>query len=240
MTLNATTKKLLNHPLATVLRRVRNTFCHYSDDDAGMSDATSTVDTPVFSTPLARSPFSQWLYVAGKTPPTSRRLTSFQADCSAKVIYCTTTPDFFPGKISTSVVSLTLTSIPDTSPLSKWPNLSLNPIDELPPLICPRYILLRLSLSRTRLSRPNRSSIRHQPRRAVTRRTHRGTPSSRDQSARLCARADAQFQQSPRGFRPRTLSDRRRLAHAQSGKEPRSTEFQGPLPSHQDGLARRR
>ncbi|KAI0268043.1 hypothetical protein BGY98DRAFT_1020782 [Russula aff. rugulosa BPL654] len=38
------------------LRRLLNTFCHHSNEDALMSDAiTSSVDTPVFSAPLAPS-----------------------------------------------------------------------------------------------------------------------------------------------------------------------------------------
>ncbi len=39
------------------------------------------------------------------------------------------TPDFSPGEISIPVVSPTHTSTPDPFPLSKRPNLSLNPID---------------------------------------------------------------------------------------------------------------
>ena len=80
-------------------------------------------------------------------------------------------------------------------------------------------------------SHRNENSTRHQPRRIVARRMHGDSPSNRDQSARLCIRVDAKLQQSPRSFRPRALSDRRRLAYAHSGQEPRSTESHGFPPS---------
>lgn len=114
------------------LRRVRNTFYHQSDEDTVMLDATtSTVDAPVFSGPLAPSRSVNGSTSLGKRrrvqegQPAKRASKRIAAMASSK-----TTPDFSPGEILTPVVSPPCTSIPDTtSPPSKRPNLSLNPIE---------------------------------------------------------------------------------------------------------------
>ena len=104
------------------LRRLLNTFCHHSNEDALMSDATtSSVDTPVFSAPLAPS-----RSVNGSTPLRKRRRQEGQSSerASKRIAAMRSSTTTSPP-----VVSPTHTSIPDTFPLSKRPNLSLNPIN---------------------------------------------------------------------------------------------------------------
>src|SRR6266849_7471431 len=107
-------------------RRVRNTFCHHSDEDSVMLDATtSTVDTPVFSEPLSPS-----RSVNGPSTSLGKRRRAQQGQSPkraskriAAMRSSTTTPNLSPGEISTPVVNPTQTSIPP----SKRPNLSLKP-----------------------------------------------------------------------------------------------------------------
>ena len=113
------------------LRRARNTFRRHSDEDAVMSDATtSAVEIPDLSVPLAPS-----RSVNGSTSLGKRRrgLQGQSPERASKRIAAMrlsmVTPELSTREISTPVVSPTHTSIPDTSPspASKRPNLSLYP-----------------------------------------------------------------------------------------------------------------
>ncbi|KAF8488813.1 hypothetical protein F5888DRAFT_1910668 [Russula emetica] len=93
-----------------------------------MSDATtSTIGTPVLSTPLAPS-----RSVNGSTSSLGKRRRRQEGQSSeraSKRIAAMKSSTTTPGEISTPIVSPTHTSIPNTFSPSKRPNLSLNPID---------------------------------------------------------------------------------------------------------------
>jgi hypothetical protein len=164
------------------LRRVLNTFCYHSNEDALMSNTTtSSVDTPFFSAPLAPS-----CSVNGSTPLRKRRRQEGQSSERASkritAMRSSTTT-------STPVVSPTQTSIPDT-PLSRRPNLSLNPINnsstnmpESSPSTshCPKPA----SPAPTEIAYDISHNIEQSPEERID------SLSSRDQSPRLCVRADA-------------------------------------------------
>ena len=164
------------------LRCVLNTFCYHSNEDALMSDATtSSVDTPFFSAPLAPSHS-----VNGSTPLRKHRRQEGQSSeqASKRIVAMRSSTTTL-----TPVISPTHTSIPNT-PLSRRPNLSLNPINnsstnmsEASPSTfhCPKPT----SPAPTEIAYDISHNIEQSPEERID------SPSSRDQSPRLCIRADA-------------------------------------------------
>jgi hypothetical protein len=164
------------------LHRVLNTFCYHSNEDMLMLDATtSSIDTSFFSAPLAPS-----RSVNGSTPLRKRQCQEGQSSEQASKQITAMRSSM---TTLTPVISPTHTSIPDT-PLSTWPNLSLNPINNsstnmpessLSTSHCPKPA----SPAPTEIAYDISHNIKQSPKECID------SPSSRDQSSRLCIQADA-------------------------------------------------